>query len=524
MVKKNDQKSRPKGGRKQQTKVVLQVRKGPTKQVRRRTMRTGMRNVSKRFNPESRLAAKFMLPGKESPVRLPTEPPQTTALWKFEQIIDLNFTTVGERTDYLVFKDLVYPLWQHRLSTAAVSAYNTFTFTGTTPVCPITFGQLEPSPITVAAIPSLSFTRTSGTWPADWAPVLPTAVDKDNRVWFYVPNDALPSVRFVTTGGALTGGSWTVRIMVTTDGVSTNATYLNSVATASGSQTASTVFPASDGGWYSLHTIECSGSATTPTSTWITTIDVGFTSAGTLASPTAGSIRGFYPVNGLGLAEHSVAPSIYEQARMNAGCFLFQNTSANVDLAGGWKAAVLKVSGSGLFDPDRALIAASNVTASKRDTGKIAEGFYCYFWPEMCEDTFRDVTYGNLVGKQVFNMDQHQFAYHVTATATAVAQETQVVYITHHEALCDNMLFQTGLCVMPREEYRQAKIGVEQTIPFSENPIHLAKFTALAARAGAAAWQRLRPYANPLAHRAVDYLIPKYRALELTERTIPRNY
>jgi hypothetical protein len=87
---------------------------------------------------------------------------------------------------------------------------------------------------------------------------------------------------------------------------------------------------------------------------------VGITTGGVLDVPTSSTVNGFYPLAGIGAAELSVSPQIYESCRINAASCLFQNTTSSLNKDGTVKAYVVQTVNNAPWDTITNQLVAAN--------------------------------------------------------------------------------------------------------------------------------------------------------------------
>ncbi len=232
-------------------------------------------------------------------------------------------------------------------------------------------------------------------------------------------------------------------------------------------------------------------------------------------------MNGFYPISTIGAPEYGQAPSVYEACRVNAGSFLFQNVTAVLDREGAIKAGVITAIGNDTFSDTLTMDTyLTDVTPSMVYEGILEKGLYTFMQPSMSNNSFGDSIASGAGGNgpPQFRLDCHQQCYYISMNPSSKTQTLQITYVCHHEAINTSMLYQTGMSNLPFENYRQVMIGTAQMLPFVENPIHWAAMANAARRVATRAWEYVRPHLNPLGHRAVDYLIPKYKELAIRDR------
>ncbi len=521
-------------GRPKLTPAQLKVRGG--------VMTTVRRNI-KTSNPgvpiEKRLIRSFVLPADVPPIRQPARMSKMTAVFPFEQVTTETITTTVAGA-YLVFMDPVYPLWRYANQSITGGYKHQFDFSDSAsihaPSLPITVGACTPVTLAgrLAAASSGSFGTPTKPAFARSGIYLGSTSDSAS-LWWYVPGNMSPVIQVVATAGNTAGGAWTFNLQYTPDGSNENSYPIDVTGSAGSSALLidavcnANYCPA---GWYRLINFTCTTAPTTPTATIIDKINVGWISGGTLASPTASTIDGFLVVDSIGSAEFIIAPNIYEKCRLNSGSFLFQNVTAAVNKEGAVKAGIFSSRGLDIW--------ANNATQQDhlgdlqprlRYTGMLEKGLYTYMQPQMSSNSgehFGDsaaaasaAVTGDMPTRlmQLGAIDYH---YYISLQPSSQTQTIQLTYICHHETPNDSMLYTSGQCRLPYEAYRQASISTQSILPFTENPIHMATLMAaagrLAAQAAVNAWNRAKQSFNPLAHQAVDWLIPKYKSLALENK------
>ncbi len=542
MPAKNKQGFRKKGGRKQNGKPRSNRPKLSAREYQNRgramaTVRSKLRAQNPGVDLEKRLIRSFVLPGDQAPIRLPARTPKLTAVFPFEQVI--TETVASGENSYLVFMDPCFPLWRYSSASITGGYKLNFLFSSTSavtnPVLPQAAGASTAIALTAATAATSSGnigTPSKPTWAKSGVQLGSTS--DSAHLWWYVPGNMSPLVQVVAAAGDVTNGAWELTVQHSPDGTSENS-YTYEVTAAKGA--AVTLIDAvlnvnySPGGWYRLLSINCVTAPTTVTATTITSINVGWTSGGTLATPTAASFDGYLPVDNIGRPEFAVAPTLYEQCRINAGSFLFQNVTAALNKEGSVRAGVFTVKGKKPWSNNNTQIDYwGDVQPRLRYTGMLEKGLYTYLQPQMSKNSgegFADSSTstsayaGSDPATHMMQLDKIDYYYWINFKPTAT-QTIQVTYVCHHETPNDSMLYTTGQCRLPYEAYRQAIISTQSILPFTENPIHIASLLAAAAQlargAAANAWNSAKPRFNPLAHQAVDWLIPKYKNLAIDNK------
>lgn len=489
-------------------------------------MRVVRANMAKEGNYEGQLMRTLMLPADTPSRRWPTDPPQQTSVFKFEQIKSV-WATATRSTGYLFFKDPVYPVWQY-LGTGnayTISKYRAVNLSESavlqTMVFPVTLGES----VSLNISPNLlGNTLGTGTFGSDYVTDLVVgSMSREQGVWWYVPSGAIPFANITAGAGDCAGGTWGFTLQFSRDG---NFSDVEVIRLDGYRLTATTIECKGDvnntpPGWYRLLEVFCTVSATTPTAQKVTYVSIGFLSAGSTNSSTlvASDFDGYYPLSSIGGAEISAAPSIYQACRLNAASVLFQNVTAVMNKEGAIRCGVLKVSGNRVFGNAinlEALLADS--LPATRHTGRLENGLYTFFHPEMSGKELRDSLNVATINTPLFQLGALNYMYYVAMTPASQDQTLQLTYIAHLETQNDSMLFETGFCVTKIETCRQAELKVMSVKPFLDNPIHWGYLAAAAKQLAGAAWNKAKPRLNPWAHRAVDYLIPKYQNLTITGR------
>lgn len=471
-----------------------------------------------------------MLPADNKPLRLPATTPQQTAIFPFEQVKTETIPVGG--CSYLIFMDPVYPIWKSITSSITGGYKTAFTPPSTGVLAVQPFPQSAGASIQI----SLSYedwTAASATWGSPSMPagvvagVVPAQTGDNTNLWWFVPSGTVPAVQFVGTAANLTGGTWAATLQRTVDGTVENSKKFT-VEVGVGSAATLLDFVGgteTQGGWYRLCSLMCVVKPTTVNDAVVTTINVGWLSGGTLSVPTATTLNSYYPVASLGAPEIGVAAPIYDKCRLNAGSFLFQNVTAVLNKEGSIRAGALKMAGRTVFFSPASVEAYWNDSIpSKRYTGRLENGLYTFMQPEMSllsGTAFADSTSGQNKNNAIFNLEPLNTFYYISFVPASEAQTLQITYVCHHETVNDSMLYPTGVCQMPTENYRQAMLAALEVVPFVENPIHWAALGAAAKRLAGYAWQKMRPNLNPWGHKAVDWIIPKYEDLSI--RDVPSN-
>jgi hypothetical protein len=422
-------------------------------------------------------------------------------------------------TSFLCFFDAAYPVWRSVNTTLTFSKSRVYAFPITGIQGPLQMPQGVGSgiPINITAN-NIGTTTTVGT-PATWmTPELPLGmVLGDPSAWFFVPTGALLAITANITMD-VTGFSYTLGLVVSPDcGVNTTSIRIDGTGAVNAINFYGDRGATTSGVWVKVVDLAVASPAVTAASI-IDSISVGFTTGNTLTVPSGGIITGFWPVLGLGRAELTVAPDIYTGCRLNAASVLFQNTTAVLSKEGNIKAGVIKVADSRVLSDQATLLSYyDDSAAALRYPGNLEKGLYAYYMPEMKKFDLRDHAVLATAPQPVMALGEHLYMYYIEFTTAANAQTFQITLTVHHECENDSMLFPIGVSRLTLESVRQARAELNLRCPFTENPIHWAKLLAMARGAAVSAWRAARPNFNPWAHQAVDYLIPKYRNLEIRD-------
>lgn len=511
-----------KNGKKQraQNRVPQQPRRArqAPKKVRARVRA----QVGKNF--EDRLIRSLVLPADFRCTRMPCVTPTTTATFTFEQVTTHDIPS-AQGTAYLIFNDPIYPLWRSYVGSITGGILAGFTYSSTStyavPLLPQLAGESIPLNWRGTDVTSWAVIGTPGL--PSWSFSLPiVGSSKDSTTqWVYVPNGMMPTVRVMVASATTAGSAYNIVMEYSSDGTEENAvarTYETTVTATSIELLAAT--DVSFGGWYRPVSLTCRVAPTTTTGATLSTTYMGWLSGGTVATPTAATMTAWLPVSNIGSPEVTQAPAIYSRCRLNAGSFLFQNVTAVLNKEGSVRAGVLKLRNRVVWvEPDAAADYWGDLQPKLRYTERLEKGLYTYLQPQMSTlsgNGFGDYYYGTgSAAGQVMGLGYLSTVYYIEFRPAAQSQTLQITYVSHHECENDSMLFPVGQCQMPLEQYRQAMIAVQDLKPFVENPIHFAALMGAAKKMANVAWQRMRPYANPFAHRAVDWLIPRYQDLSI---------
>lgn len=344
--------------------------------------------------------------------------------------------------------------------------------------------------------------------------------------WFYVPDSGRLMIE-LDSALSLAGGVYGVRVMQSKDGIPDNAISFSLDGTVT-TTTLSCNFEFGEGGWYRLEGVYCVTGPTTPLNTTVTSVRFGWNTGGTLAVPTARNAvaTGYFPIAGLGAAEYNVAPSVYQHCRVLSSSLLVQNTTAVLNKAGTILAASMRLAGrepwSNLGNNEFFM---NDIQPYLKYQDLCEKGLYCFTSYNMTSGEMIDVQptpLGTLVGSTswipAFDLTAHDWYYFVDFSTPNHTQNFAVVYDYHLESTCDSMLFRTGVATMTISEMQQLATATCTICPFVENPIHWAAIGAAVHKLAGRVWNRVRPYANPLAHRAVDYLIPPMKQLAIRDK------
>lgn len=456
-----------------------------------------------------RIINSITLPSENSPLRLISNPPELTSLFSFQQNAP---STVAATTNnsFLVFKDNSFPLWRNFVGTVTHSAYFSRAYTNSDsyqyPVVPQSPGA------TVALTTSLGEVSTgiAGSTPvgAFSGPIIGSGADAN--VWVYVPKGFAYQV-MVTTSTSMAGATFCATVTRTYDG----NTDRNTTAVIDGIYSNPTTLffywnatELTTGCWVMLDSIGCVTAPTTVSTCYITSFSAGVTTGGSLFTPTAKAVDYYYPMEAVGRPEIGASTEIYKGCRLNAASFLFKNTTKVLDKEGYITCAVLKVDGRKPFSDHTTVKAYCNdATVRLRYNGLLEDGLYTYMLPEMDNCALTKSAHHYF---PYFHLGSSDYFYFVEMDATTTDQNLQIIYTCHHECRNDSQLFPTGLSTITLEDDHQAKLELLTHTPFYENPTHMAAILAAGAKMAREAYLHLRPKFNPWAHRAVDWLVPRY--------------
>lgn len=494
----SEKKNRRRAPKKQKRSKVLPLTKRARQQVESKAM-------------GSSLLRTLLLPGETRPIRLADSNPRQTAIFSFRQQTTLTAPTGG--TSFLVFKDAAYPLWQEVSypSTQNSSVYFTQLLPASGALANTTFPMLAGTSanldLNFASGGTISRTTTSGT-------DLPfVAGISDDRSWWYVPYGFLPTVELVIGAGNPSGFMGAMHMTFTASGSLTDAKQFamdaNPVGTGAIIGQGSTNWYGA--GWYSVRSLDCLNQATTPLNGGnFNAIKVGYVSGGNFGTPTAlgATVQAYTPVTGIGAPELVVAPTIYEESRVNASSFLFQNTTNLLNEDGKIDAAVIDIRNKMPWSARVTNLSyLSDSVKELRYTGLARSGLYTFTTLGMTDDSMVDFVSAT-ANLPLFVLNRSVRYYFIQVIPNLTAQTFNVVADVHHETVNDSMLFPTSVATMSLEEAHAARVASAVLKPFTENPIHIPALLAAARKIGGVAWAWARPKLNPWAHRAVDYFIP----------------
>lgn len=145
---------------------------------------------------------------------------------------------------------------------------------------------------------------------------------------------------------------------------------------------------------------------------------------------------------------------------------------------------------------------------------------YSFTTPQMAGDDLRDVSHELIrwdgVSQAVsakrnhsfFLLDYHQWYNSIHIDASEYDQPFQATYDYHLESVLDSQLWDLAPSPFTLEQARSCHSALMQIKPFTENHVHIGLLlrTALSLVHTAMRWGA--PLLNPLAHRAVDALLP----------------
>jgi hypothetical protein len=275
----------------------------------------------------------------------------------------------------------------------------------------------------------------------------------NENVWGIFPGSSQPWVNVpvgtsfglkLTSNVSMVGGGWSLTVKVSTDGTLNNARTYSFDGAANGS---SVLFISSTNtggyGWYSVESVQCTTSITTPGVAYLTNMYVGITTGGVLDVPTSSTVNGFYPLAGIGAAELSVSPQIYESCRINAASCLFQNTTSSLNKDGTVKAYVVQTVNNAPWDTiTNQLVAANDAAVILRYNDYLEKGMYTFFQPQMSRTDFVDSTGRTSIGySPAFSLGTDNYYYFALMSPTSAAQQVTLTYVVHHEARNTSMLY-----------------------------------------------------------------------------------
>lgn len=491
-----------KKGRNPAVQLVVKTPKEPRTQ--RKQVRPRFAGISDPF------LRSLLLPSESRPLRLPDLEPQRTAVFGFRQETTVTAPLGTQNgTSFLMFRDLAYPLWQEKVyaSTENAAVYMQYSYpTGGTlarPTMPQYVGESWPPNLSWSMAPIVGNVTTVG----EALSLVPGSFE--NSLWLYVPEGFFVSVTISLVSGTTAGGAFSASFSITKSGAMSDAYQTKVVAGSVGSSVNFTGDSnTGGGGWYRLDSIECSTSATTPAAAPISFIRFGYTTGGTLSTPTAlgTPATAYIPVPSVGAPEASVSPTIYEEARCNASSLLLQNTTQLLNLEGTIDAGSIDIRGRSPWTTRSTNLGYFNdLLQSYRRALYAKDGLYTFTTLGMSDMIYRDYRQG---GFNVFQLDCTVRYYFITVIPSASAQTFHLVYDVHHETVNDSMLFPSSVATQPLEAVHRARVAMTSLNPFMENPTHVAALLTAARRLLGTAWRYAAPHLNPLAHRAVDYMLP----------------
>jgi hypothetical protein len=508
---------------------------------RRRQTKPAMKKVKTNFIPmnfksgvEERLIKSYMLPTENPPIRHPCDPPVTTATFQFEQVTETTIPTTG--ASFLVFKDPCFPLWKSSTFTARVGLFRFGSYSNYAAQEPPVFPTTRGASVSLDEPPGWydnTGMKSSGgdTIPSELYGTLPFGqfVD-DSGTWFYVPQGAVPYFNIGSTMANLAGGMWTIEAHYSCDALQSNVKDIvlqcqkltggveNNVVEAIGD---AAVCPP---GWYRLLRLACTTPTTDTSGAVVGNVAIGWLPSGTTSSaeslPT-GTFTGFFPMSAVGRAEMANSSAIYYNARLNAGSFLFQNVTAVLNKEGPILAGVIATKERKIYEKASLDVYLNDLKTKLRHTGRLEHGLYTFMQPQMSTTGLQDslvTDQANTPESSVARLGSYLYVYYIKMSPAEHAQRLEVTYTCHHECQSDSMLFPTGFSRLPVEDVRQAMLAAMEIVPFMDNPIHFSYLAQVAKQLAGQAWNRAKPHFNPMAHRAVDYLIPKYGNLAIRDR------
>lgn len=485
-----------------------------------------------------------MLPGDSPPLRLPLVVPELTTVHKFRQVSNFvvekpvsGVLSTAEPARFLIFRDPTYPVWS--LNTAINS--DTLTASRYLTISKYTAGILGgPSiPDGKASVP-LGITNTeyftqvgAGTDKDLFGDlVLGTTPRDPASLWYFVPRGMRPAIEVFPTGSTgLSTGAWALTLSYSKDGLTEEAQELTIDAFVLSGKIYAGAGTSSSGGWYCWRNLVC---VTTPTTAIpaadavISGVNIGWSTAGPLSGPTSQQAPRtiFEPMRAFGAAEYDTAASLYQRCRVSASALLLTNTKAANFAEGAVRAVHVRsankaVWGATINNPSYDFTSGEQGINSRFIwTGKASEGVYSFTTPQMAGDDLRDVSHELIrwdgVSQAVsakrnhsfFLLDYHQWYNSIHIDASEYDQPFQATYDYHLESVLDSQLWDLAPSPFTLEQARSCHSALMQIKPFTENHVHIGLLlrTALSLVHTAMRWGA--PLLNPLAHRAVDALLP----------------
>lgn len=499
-----------------------------------RTARKQLTPVSTQDARAARIVKTLMLPGNMPPIRMPTASPQMTALHRFRTLGSMTVdSAIGGIDALMLFRDPVYPIWARTPVPSDLKIAHYVTVDIPHPANSMTAGNAGFFPIPLRNTETRFSIRQSATMafgsfdPSGFfgpSGKLPVGVSPGiDRLWFYVPAGCWVSAT-ITTDGKPDGGAWNATILYSPDGTTLDAQTIECTGHSADSTSLSVAHKLKYSGWVSWDKLTATRDPTDIAAPgfalYAKQVMFGWVSGGSLLNPDVWSgpaTAMVYPWFPAAAPEFTVASSLYERCRVSASALLLSNAKSESHAEGTINAYNVRCNGRDIYTQTLEKNAGAHLAPNLSWSGKAAKGLYCFTTPQMNDGEMLDVSNQRYPGTPIttatpfFSLDTHQWCYIITfgvSNAVEASQEFMVTFDTHLESVTDSQLWTADVSPYSFDQARAVASALMGIKPFTENPIHIptllrAALAILAnvARAGA-------PFFNPLAHKAVDYLIP----------------
>lgn len=494
-------------------------------------MFVGMREPIKRKFQSDAIARGIAVPHDAVAQRLPSFPNlERTATIRTATMVQYTVPSAQSRT-FLLLRSPVHPLWaQEDVTLVSSSAYLSATLTNTAVMA-------QGAQFNTQSL--WNDFRINGsvdlTTPYRW----PLGVRDNGDIFVYCPGTHVGGlfVEFTTVSACLTNLNVELQYFDGVD-VRPQTVYLSDLGEDKTTHVFQIPYKYSEyvPSWVRLVSLDIQATNKAG-ATAITTINFGWTTGGSLTSPTGSSdVVSFFPISAIPEYENSKIP--YQSTRQNASAVLLSNVSSYLNKEGTVSATRIPrtLTNTNLWDP-RSLVSMPQFTSAnptERYYGKLEKGMYSYTLPDSSSEKFRDLTSdlglnfnGDFYDQKVPLFPLEGFDYmNVILLSDLDDSGSTAVAITvdsHLEFRTNSALFTLDYCPYALEEYHKAQMALAQCGVFFENPTHLAAIARTVAAAAMKLGQAAAPYVKTavrsLAPMALEYVANRIRT---TGPKVPR--